>query len=91
MTGATTEFGTSIALGNWSKTIFWGIRWIFFPLGGFMSYKFIDWLGLNNFRESIILVIPMILILITAFLQKRFIDIKILDKYEISHDKNAAT
>ncbi len=91
MTGATTEFGTNIAFGNWNKAIFWGIRWIFFPLGGFISYKFIDWLALNSYREYITLIIPIVIILSTAFFQKKFIDIKVLNKYEISNDKNVTT
>lgn len=82
MTGATTELGTNIAFGNWSRAIFWGSRWIFFPLGGVMSYKFINWLGVNDLKEAIILLIPIAIILITAFLQKKFVDIQILDQYK---------
>ena len=91
MTGATTEFATNIAFGNWNKAIFWGIRWIFFPLGGFISYKFMTWLKLNNHRQAIILFIPILIILFTAFFQKKFIDIKVLSKYEILTDENAPT
>lgn len=91
MTGATTEFGTNIAFGNWNKAIFWGIRWIFFPLGGFMSYKFIAWLGVNDFRESVTLFIPIVIILCTAFLQKKYIDVQILDQYKAPNKKQITT
>lgn len=91
MTGATTEFATNIAYGNWNKAIFWGIRWIFFPLGGFVSYKFMTWLKFNNHRQALILFVPILIILSTAFLQKKFVNIKILSKYEILNDENATT
>lgn len=91
MTGATTEFATNIAFRNWNEVIFWGLRWIFFPLGGVISYKFMTWLKLNEYRQAIILFIPIIIILFTAFLQKKFIDIKIVNKYEILTDENAPT
>ena len=90
MTGATTELGTNIAFANWNKVIFWGVRWISFPLGGFMSYKFKNWLGSNSFRESITLFIPIIILLITVFLQKKYIDIQILDQYKPLKDKHIA-
>lgn len=83
MSGATTELGISIAFRNWNKVIFWGIRWLFYPLGGFLAYIFMKWLEANNFNESLTLIIPIIIILCTAFIQKKFVDIKISTNIEL--------
>lgn len=83
MSGATTELGINIAFRNWDKVIFWGIRWIFYPLGGFLAYVFIDWLYANNLNESFTLIIPIIIILFTALVQKKFVDVKVTKHIEV--------
>ena len=77
MSGATTELGINIAFKNWDKVIFWGIRWIFYPLGGFLAYLFIEWLYMNNLNESLTLIIPIIIIFFTALVQKKFVNIEV--------------
>ena len=83
MSGATTELGINIAFKNWDKVIFWGIRWIFYPLGGFLAYRFIGWLDINNLNESLTLIVPIIIIIFTAFVQKKFIDIEVTRCIEV--------
>lgn len=88
MSGATTELGISIAFRNWNKAIFWGIRWLFYPLGGFLAYIFMKWLDTNSFNESFTLVIPIIIILCTAFIQKKFIDVEMSEHIKAPETKN---
>lgn len=87
MTGATTELGTNIACKNWDRAIFWGTRWIFFPAGGILSYKFMGWIQRNNFKESNTLIIPMVIILCTAFIQKKLVDIQVLECNQLPRNK----
>lgn len=77
LSGATTDLGISIAFKDWEKIIFWGIRWLFYPLGGFLAYKFIKWVEINRIGEFSTLVIPTIIVFLTAIIQKLFIDIKV--------------
>lgn len=82
MSGATTEIGTNIAFKNWNKAIYWGLRWLLFPLGGFTSYKFIEWLNVNKLNQSITLIIPIIILIFTILIQKKHYDIEVLDIYK---------
>lgn len=87
MTGATTELGTNIACKNWDRVIFWGTRWIFFPAGGILSYKFMEWVQMNGIKESITLIIPIVILLCIALIQKKFVDIQVLECYELPRNK----
>ncbi len=90
MTGATTELGINIASRNWNMAIFWGIRWMCFPLGGLLSYKFMEYLQKNNIKEATTLIIPIVILVCTALIQKKLVDIKVLDSMKKDMDKKIA-
>lgn len=81
LTGPATDIGIRLSDGDINGAIFWILRWIAFPLGAFMSYEFVEvTINNDNINTSLSLIIPAVIIILTALIQKRFVDIKLLKK-----------
>ena len=79
LTGASTDLGINIAKGNWKVVRFWIWRLIGFPLGSVLGFNLVN-LGNNNvISTSITLIIPAIIIILTAIGQNKFLDIPLID------------
>ena len=79
LTGPATDIGINMAKGNWKIVQFWIIRWIGFPLGSIIGFNLVNMVSKNKINISITLIIPAIIIILTAIIQKKFFDIPLLD------------
>lgn len=80
LTGPATNIGINIAKGNWKVVKFWLIRWIGFPLGSIVGFNLVDMVDNNIINISTTLIIPAIIIILTAIVQKILFDIPLLDE-----------
>lgn len=81
LTGPATDIGIKLSNGDIRGAVFWILRWIAFPLGAFLSYGFVEMTIRNdNIDTSLSLIIPAIVILAIGFIQKRFVDIPLLEE-----------
>lgn len=80
LTGPATDIGVHLSSGNWDGLIFWLLRWIAFPLGAFIGFKFIEKFTIHDHIDrSLTLIIPSIIIILTGIVQKMTIDIPLLE------------
>lgn len=80
LTGAATDIGINVAKGNWKIVRFWIYRWIGFPIGSFIGFNLVNLVKNNKISGSVTLIIPAIIIMLTGILQKKFLDIPLLDE-----------
>lgn len=81
LTGPATDIGIKLSSGDINGAVFWILRWMAFPLGAFLSYEFVEMsLRNDNVDTSLSLIIPSIVIVATGLIQKRFVDIQLLEK-----------
>lgn len=79
LTGPATDIGINMAKGNWKIVSFWIIRWIGFPMGSIIGFNLVNMVSQNKINISITLIIPAIIIILTAIIQKKIFDIPLLD------------
>lgn len=79
LTGAATEIGINIANSNWKVVRFWIYRWIGFPLGAIIGFALVDRVNSNLIKTSTTLIIPAIIIIVIAILQRVILNIPLLD------------
>ena len=79
LTGASTDLGINIAKGNWKVVRFWIWRLIGFPLGSVLGFNLVNLVNNNVISTSITLIIPAIIIILTAIGQNKFLDIPLID------------
>lgn len=79
LTGASTDLGINIAKGNWQVVRFWMLRLIGFPLGSVIGFNLVNLVNNNVISISIALIIPAIIIILTAIGQNKFLDIPLID------------
>lgn len=80
LTGISTEIGINLAKKNWKTVKFYAYRWIGFPLGSFIGFALADMVGKDKISISITLIIPAIIIMLTAIIQKVTLNIPLLDE-----------
>lgn len=79
LTGASTDIGINLAKGNWNGVIFWSLRWVGFLTGTIISLNVIHIYNNNLINRSTLLIIPAIIIILTGIIQKRTINIPLLE------------
>lgn len=88
LTGPATDIGVHLSSGNWNGVIFWLLRWIAFPLGAFLGFQFIEKFTTQDYIDnSMALIVPAIIIILTAIIQKITVDIPLLED-ETSPDED---
>jgi uncharacterized membrane protein YoaK (UPF0700 family) len=80
LTGPATDIGINIAKGNWRIVRFWILRWIGFPLGSIVGFNLVHMVNNNIINISTTLIIPAIIIILTAIIQKIIFNIPLLDE-----------
>lgn len=80
LTGPATDIGISIAKGNWDIVAFWSWRWISFPIGATIGFFLVEMFNKDIISLSSTLLLPAIIIISIAIIQKRFLHIPLLDK-----------
>jgi len=83
LTGPATDIGINMAKGKWDLVIFWVLRWVGFFIGTFTAFKLIrvfEIRELDSSYISYILLIPGIVIILTAIIQKVVVDIPLLEE-----------
>lgn len=80
LTGPATDIGINIAKGNWKLVGFWIWRWMGFPLGSIIGFALVKMVNNNIIDIATTLIVPGIIIILTAIGQKVIFDIPLLDK-----------
>ncbi|GAA0727233.1 hypothetical protein GCM10008905_24590 [Clostridium malenominatum] len=87
LTGPATDIGVYLSSGDWNGIIFWLLRWIAFPMGAFIGFKFIGKSTTHHHVDRLlVLIIPAIIIILTGIIQKITVDIPLLED-EIKYDE----
>lgn len=73
LTGPTTDIGISLAKGDYNNVVFLSLRWISFPLGAFLGLLSLKLVYKELLPLYLILLIPSILIGITAILFEKYL------------------
>lgn len=80
LTGPATDIGIRLASRDWSGAMFWILRWIAFPVGAFMGYEFIEIaIEHEHLHPALSLIIPSIIIILTALVQRKVFNIQLLE------------
>lgn len=82
LTGPATDIGINIAKKNWNRVIFWGLRWISFPLGALIGFSLVELFNKKIISLSTTLFLPALIIISIAIVQKKFLHIPLIDKGE---------
>jgi uncharacterized membrane protein YoaK (UPF0700 family) len=91
LTGPATDIGINIAEGNWNLVVFWVLRWVGFLMGVMIAYKLIQLFKIKTINFSYMLFIPGIVIILTGIIQKKIVDIPLLEgagKQQINEQEN---
>lgn len=79
LTGPATDIGINIAKGNWKIVKFWLMRWIGFPIGSIIGCNLVHMVDIHLINISLTLIIPAMIIIMTAIIQKLIFDIPLID------------
>jgi uncharacterized membrane protein YoaK (UPF0700 family) len=78
LTGPFTDIGINIAKGNWKQALFWILRGMGFLIGAAAAYFIVGVCSSKGIILSKTLIAPAVVIIVTAFFQKRFLGIELL-------------
>lgn len=78
LTGPATDIGINIAQRNWKTAMFWGWRWIGFPLGSVIGFNMVSMVSNKLINISVTLIIPAMIIMLTGILQRFVLNIPLL-------------